>query len=176
MSVDTKHSESGGTEMVDSLLAAGCSEKLTTFYVREQVQHLPELAALVGELWLHTSQAPPTPLSPQAALEVAEVLALGATDSLGVPEAVIQAARATAAAVNRRLTSSELPLPILNHSYSPQTGPATDAGQAAPQRGSDAPRSPSQGVDRLLSDGALTVSLDCEQLIDLLFEVTGSPS
>jgi hypothetical protein len=170
VSVDAERTESGAAALVDSLLAAGCSETLTTFYMRDQVQHLPELAALVGELWLHTAHDPPAPLSAQRALEVAEVLALGATDSIGVPETVVRAARATAAAVNRRLTSSELPLPALKHPHSLHTAPANGVVPSPSRRALDAPGHPSQAADRLLSEGARAVALDCEQLIDLLFE------
>jgi hypothetical protein len=93
-----------------------------------------------------------------------------------VPEAVVRTARATAAAVNRLLNSDELPLPSTIPPYALPTVPTTDTRRASSLRGAGDLSLPSQCVDRLLCEGALTVSLDCEQLIDLLFEIADAPS
>jgi hypothetical protein len=161
------------TALVRSLLDAGYSAQHTTFFSPRRVRRLPELATLTGELWRRTPDSRSLALLEEQALAVAELLAVGATDAIGIPPLVVGMTRTGAAALNRLLMSNELPLPIAGPPLLPSTdspaGPAPAPPVRPPRVSED--RATDDEARRLLHEGELAVSLECDQLIDLLCEI-----
>ncbi|MPY57137.1 hypothetical protein [Streptomyces spongiae] len=160
------------TALVRALLAAGFSGRHTTFYSPQDLRHLPELAELTSDLWLRSGDGrTPAPLDAHA-LAVAELLAVGATHTVGVPPPVVNAARATASVMNSLFTSHEIPLPATSAAALPPLDASPAPKPAMSANATQAMGTYGHGAHQLLRAGALAVSLECEQLIDLLCEVT----
>ncbi|MBE1533903.1 hypothetical protein [Actinomadura algeriensis] len=139
-------------------LDGGCAERFVSFYAPEHVHGLREFADLLAE-FRERRGGPPVDGPAGTRARVAEVLAVGATQTLGVPAEVTAAARATALLLNEVLARAELPLP------SEGPVPADDGPRPRPSR---------TGTDRNgppLDDGTSLVSLECEQRIELLHEI-----
>jgi len=142
-------SAGAGTGVVELFLAAGCTGRLVCFYEPDLVEGLEELARLVEETW-SWGHGDPLRASP---LEVAEILAVGATETIGFAEAATERAAATATLLNETLGRLELP--------SPKAVPVV------PRRHDLAPPTGNGGAGRLLREGTRLVSLECEQRIEV---------
>jgi hypothetical protein len=138
-----------GSEVVELFLAAGCTGRLVCFYEPDLVEGLEELARLVEETWSWGRHGDPPRASP---LVVAEILAVGATETIGFAEAATELAAATATLLNERLGRLELP--------SPKAVPVV------PRRHDLAPPAGNGTAGRLLREGTRLVSLECEQRIE----------
>jgi hypothetical protein len=165
VAVDTRSLDSGESDLVGSLVAAGCTGQLTSFYEPHRIRGLGELAELISRIWRQTASERDVRPGPRHTHDVAEVLAVGATDTIGVAGAVIESARATAFVVNNLLAATELPLPVPRNVKELPGAPLPAAEVVSAGGGS-----PFQLGD-LLTQGSLEVSQECDQRIELLYEV-----
>ncbi|MFF4799188.1 hypothetical protein ACFY1U_12325 [Streptomyces sp. NPDC001351] len=157
-------------ELVQSLLNMGYLPQQTTFYTPREVRRLPELTAIVRELWRRSADDRPSAPPDEQAPAVAELLAVGATDTFGIPPSLVAAARHTASALNRLLGSSELPLATANSFSLPSTDP-TAVPAAVTLPGTADTRTRHQDARQLLRAGGLAVTLECDQLVSLLCDL-----
>jgi hypothetical protein len=162
VSVGTGSSGRAGSELVEMFLAAGCTGRLVSFYEPGLVEGLEELARLVEETWSRRGRGagprpqgdPPYGGSPSAtSLEVAEILAVGATETIGFAGAATELAAATAALLNGMLGRREL--------ASPKALPMVST------RNDLLPPIRNDTAGRLLREGTRVVSLECEQRIEV---------
>ncbi|MFF0095170.1 hypothetical protein ACFYSF_35275 [Streptomyces canus] len=171
VSVGAGHTGSAeDAELVQSLLDIGYLPQQTTFYAPHEVRRLPELADMVRELWRRSTNDRPPALPDEQALAVAELLAVGATDTFGIPHSLVAAARHTAAGLNRLLGSSELPLATARSLILPSTNPTVVSAPVALPGTADA-RARRQDARQLLRAGGVAVTLECDQLVSLLCDV-----
>ncbi|MFI0514882.1 hypothetical protein ACH3Y9_33650 [Streptomyces sp. WSLK1-5] len=171
VSVGARHAGSDDeAELVQSLLHMGYLPQQTTFYTPREVRRLPELADIVSELWRRsTDDHLPTPPDDRAPA-VAELLAVGATDTFGIPDSLVDAARHTAACLNRLLGSSELPLATAGPASPPTRHPHAVSAPVTPPGPADGPTR-RQDARRLLRTGGVQVTLECDQLLSLLCDI-----
>lgn len=171
VSVGAGHAgSSDATELVQSLLHMGYLSQQTTFYAPREVRRLPELADMVSELWRRSADDRLPSLPDEQAPAVAELLAVGATDTFGIPDSLVDAARHTAACLNRLLGSSELPLATARSASSPTTNPHAASAPVTPP-GTAHARTRRQDARRLLRAGGVQVTLECDQLLSLLCDI-----
>ncbi|MEV4562824.1 hypothetical protein AB0K12_03530 [Nonomuraea sp. NPDC049419] len=143
-------------ELVEMFLAAGCVGRLVTFYQPHLVPELAELARLAETTW--RTARPDGAASEAYWMEVAEVLAVGATETAGFGQDVIERAAATATLLNGALGRGELPTPR------PLPAPPANGAPAGPP--------PAGGTAaRLLREGARLVSLECEQRVEAFHDL-----
>lgn len=148
--------------LVAELLAAGCDRRLTLFYEPDRVPLLRELAELAERLWRHRGARPWPPAV--ASVDVAEILAVGATDTVGVAGGATACAGSVGSLADAALGRAEF--------ARPRALPVP--GRAVPPTASRPPDLVADGeAGLLLREGTRLVSLECEQRIDLLYETGG---
>ncbi|MET8861714.1 hypothetical protein ABZW11_02035 [Nonomuraea sp. NPDC004580] len=149
-------------ELVEMFLAAGCLGRLVTFYQPHLVPELAELAGLAETTW--RAARPHGAASEAYWMEVAEVLAVGATETAGFGQDVIERAAATATLLNGALGRGELPAPKPLPTPKPLPAPPANGAPVGPP--------PAGGTAaRLLREGARLVSLECEQRIEAFHDL-----
>jgi hypothetical protein len=157
-------------ELVQSLLDIGYLPQQTTFYAPHEVRRLPQLADMVRELWRRSTNDRPPALSEEDTLAVAELLAVGATDTFEIPQSLVDTARHAAAGLNRLLGTSELPLATARSLSLTSTNPTAVSAPATPPATADA-RARGHDAGQLLRAGGVAVTLECDQLVSLLCDV-----
>ncbi|MET7731860.1 hypothetical protein ABZT02_10875 [Streptomyces sp. NPDC005402] len=157
-------------ELVQSLLNMGYLPQQTTFYAPHEVRRLPELADIVRELWRRSANDRKPALPDEQAPAVAELLAVGATDTFGIPHSLVDAARHTAAGLNRLLGSSELPLATAR-SFSSSSTDSTAVSAPVSLPGTADTRARRPDARQLLRTGGVAVTMECDQLVSLLCDI-----
>jgi hypothetical protein len=94
---------------------------------------------------------------------VAEVLGIGATDTIGIPETVLAPARRTALMINELLGGGEVAVP---EGFIPPPPRST----AVAWRNAAPASAKSDDIGSMLRAGEQLASLECEQLMDLLHD------
>ena len=158
--------------LISLFRAAGCNENMSVFYRSSRLTALPELAGLIRAvrrkaLAVGFGPASGTPPGEDALSGVAEVLGIGATDTIAIPETVLAPARGTALMINELLHSSEVAIPE-GFVSSPPRSSSTAWRNAAPAGAK------SDDIGSMLRAGEQLASLECEQLMDLLHDYAES--
>lgn len=168
--------------LISLFRAAGCDENMSVFYRPSRLAALPELADLIrsarqkavtagfappGESPTGDSPTGDSPTGEDAHSGVAEVLGIGATDTIGVPETVLAPARLTALMINELLGSGEVAIPAVFSPSAPRSSGAAwrNAAQASVKI---------DDIGFVLRAGEQLASLECEQLMDLLHDCAES--
>lgn len=156
-------------ERIDRLLSAGLSPGMTNFLDPGRIQALAELSEFVDHLWARTPGLSAPEPGGEEARTIAELFAVGATDTVGVPEPLAHAAHEIASCVNSQLTNDGIPCPVPAEPSSVEPLlvtplPATRTGGRALTDVIGA----GAGSETLLRESAAVVTRECEQVTDLI--------